>query len=76
MCLAIAGRIRSIEGTGLERTAEVQVGEEVRTISLAMLPEAETGGWVTIHAGYALSMLSDEEAAELADLTDEIAEAL
>jgi hydrogenase expression/formation protein HypC len=76
MCLAVAGRIIETSGDGLGRTASVEVGGEVREISLAMLPEAGPDAWVTIHAGHALAVLSDAEAAELADLTDEIAEIL
>ena len=76
MCLAVAGRIVATSGEGIRRVASVEVGDERREISLAMLPEAEVGSWVTIHAGHALAVLSDDEAAQLADLTDEIAESL
>lgn len=76
MCLAVAGRVIGTRGEGIEKTAMVDVAGETREISLAMVPEAAVGTWVTIHAGHALMVLSDEEAEELADLTDEIAETL
>ena len=50
------------------------MGGEQREINLALLSEAAVGMWVTVHAGHALAILSEEEAAELAGLTDEIAE--
>ena len=76
MCLAVAGRIIETRGDGVQRVATVELAGEAREISLAMLPEADVGSWVTIHAGHALTVLSEEEAAELVDLTDEIAENL
>ena len=74
MCLAVAARILSDSGEGVTRTGVIELGGEQREISLAMLPEAAVGMWVTVHAGHALAILSEEEAAELAGLTDEIAE--
>jgi len=76
MCLAVAGRILSDAGEGVTRTGVIELGGEKREISLALLPEAEVGMWVTVHAGHALGILSEEEAAELADLTDEMSEFL
>jgi len=76
MCLAVAARILSDSGEGVTRIGVVELGGEQREISLAMLPEAAVGMWVTVHAGHALGILSEEEAAELAGLTDEIAEFL
>lgn len=76
MCLAVAGRIVDTRGEGIRRSALVRVGDDTREISLAMLPEAGAGDWVTIHAGHALTLLSEEDAARLAELTDEIADVL
>jgi len=73
MCLAVAGRVLSVDGDGVSRTAVVDLGGAPRNISLAMLPEAGPGDWVTIHAGHALVVLTEDEAMELADLSDEIA---
>ena len=73
MCLAVAARILSDSGEGVTRIGVVELGGEQREISLALLPEAEVGMWVTVHAGHALGILSEEEAAELAGLSDEIA---
>ena len=76
MCLAVAGRVLSTEGDGVTRVGKVDLAGDHRQINLAMLPEAAVGSWVTVHAGHAISILSDDEAAELISLTDEIAELL
>ena len=76
MCLAVAGRILSDSGEGVTRTGVIELGGERREINLALLPEATVGMWVTVHAGYAIGILSEEEAAELAGITDEMAEYL
>jgi hydrogenase expression/formation protein HypC len=33
-------------------------------VSLAMVPDAECGSWVLVHAGYALEQLDENEALE------------
>jgi hydrogenase expression/formation protein HypC len=73
MCLAVAARIVSVHGAGLERAGTADFAGEARPIGLAMVPEAGPGDWVVVHAGYALNLLSEEEAARLAGLSDEIA---
>lgn len=74
MCLAVAGRIISVEGEGLARTGHLVVGTERRVVNLAMVPDAGPGDWVVIHAGYALEVLTPEDAEELLRLHTEIAE--
>ena len=72
MCLALPGKVVSIEGEGLERSAVVEVGEQTRRVSLALLPEAEVGGWVLFQTGYALQVLPEEEVGRLLDLIGEV----
>ena len=73
MCLAVAGPVVSFDGEGMTRVGLVDLAGSHREINLAMVPEAEVGTWVTVHAGYAIGVLSAEEAAELTALSDEIA---
>jgi hydrogenase expression/formation protein HypC len=70
MCLAVPAQIRSINGT----EAEVDVGGVRRTISLMLLPEAETGNYVYVHTGFAISLVSEAEALESLRLLQELAE--
>jgi hydrogenase expression/formation protein HypC len=62
MCLAIPGKILSIEGVDLARNARVSFGGIVKEVGLAFVPEAKVGDYVIVHVGLAISLLDDEEA--------------
>ena len=62
MCLAVPGKILSIEGQDLARTARVSFGGIVKQVSLAYVPEAEVGDYAIVHVGFAISLLDEEEA--------------
>ncbi|MBN1661644.1 MAG: HypC/HybG/HupF family hydrogenase formation chaperone [Anaerolineae bacterium] len=70
MCLAIPARIVTIDGY----QAEVKVGGVARTIGLMLTPEATVGDYVYVHAGYAISVLDEEQALESLRLLRELAE--
>jgi hydrogenase expression/formation protein HypC len=72
VCLALPGKVLSVEGEGMERVAVVEVGEQTRRVSLALLPEAEVGQWVLFQTGYALQVLPDDEVDQLLDLIGEV----
>jgi hydrogenase expression/formation protein HypC len=61
MCLAVPGQVLSIDDDQL-RTATVSFGGVTKSVSLALVPEAEVGDYVIVHVGFAISKL-DEEAA-------------
>ncbi|MCB2199075.1 HypC/HybG/HupF family hydrogenase formation chaperone [bacterium] len=64
MCLAVPGKIMTVTGEGpLNRTGKVEFGGVLRDVNLAYVPEADTGDWVLIHAGFAISTVDEEEAA-------------
>lgn len=71
MCLALPMRIISIDGDIATIAAE---GLEQRA-SLALVPEASPGDYVLVHAGYALSVIDEDEAAETLALFSELAAA-
>ena len=62
MCLAVPGKILSIEGEDLARTARVSFGGIVKQVSLAYVPEAEVGDYAIVHVGFAISLLDEREA--------------
>jgi hydrogenase expression/formation protein HypC len=70
MCLAIPARITAIA----DQQAEVEVGGVVRTIGLWLTPEAKVGDYVYVHAGYAISVVDEEEAEESLRLLRQLAE--
>ncbi len=68
MCLAVPGQILSIDETDpLLRNARVSFSGMVKEVSLAMTPEAHVGQYVTVHAGLAISVVDEEEAAYILD---------
>jgi hydrogenase expression/formation protein HypC len=78
MCLAIPGKVMSIE-QGVGRLAKVQFGGITRTASLDLVPEAAVGDYVLVHVGFAISKIDEDEAHKtlealqtLADLQDEL----
>jgi len=71
MCLAIPAKVVSVEGD----KAWVDFGEGVlREVNITLV-NAKVGDYVLVHAGYAIQVLSEEEALETLRLWDEILEA-
>ena len=77
MCLAIPGKImRLLDKVPLSRMAEVSFSGARKVISLAFVPEAGVGDYVVVHAGVAISLLDEREAAETLDYLQQINEAV
>ena len=62
MCLAVPGKIISIEEKNNMRTAKVSFGGAVKEINIQWLPEAKIDDYILAHVGTALSILNEEEA--------------
>jgi hydrogenase expression/formation protein HypC len=64
MCLAVPGQILSIEHADdmLLRSGRVSFSGIVKEINLAYVPESQLGDYVIVHAGFALSILDEDEA--------------
>jgi hydrogenase expression/formation protein HypC len=74
MCLAVPGKIVEIyEDNGL-KMGKVDFGGAVREACLEYLPEVEVGEYVVVHVGFAISVVSEEEAQETFDTLQEIAD--
>lgn len=69
MCLAVPTRILDLEG----QEAEAEIGGVRRRISVALTPDVRPGDYVLVHAGFAISVLDEEEARESLDLFRELA---
>ncbi len=64
MCLAIPGKIKSIEMKfdGTVRMAQIDFGGITKEASLEMIPKAQVGDYVLVHVGVAISIVNEEEA--------------
>ena len=64
MCLAVPAKIVSLNANvdDLLRTGNVDFSGVQKEISLAYVPEAQIGDYVIVHAGFALSLLDENEA--------------
>jgi len=71
MCLAIPARVINIK----KDKAQVDFGEGVLREVNVTLVNAKVGDYVLVHAGYAIQVLSEEEARETLQLWNEILEA-
>ncbi len=58
MCLAIPARVVALNG--LE--ASVDLGGVRKTISIALVPEAQLEDYVIVHVGHAIGLVDAEEA--------------
>ena len=68
MCVAVPSKIVEIEDT----TAVVEVtGTRVKA-RLDVLPEAKVGDYVLVHAGFAITIVDEEEALETLQVMKEV----
>jgi hydrogenase expression/formation protein HypC len=75
MCLGVPGKIIEIyEKEGL-KMAKVDFSGVAREACIEHVPEAVIGDYAIIHVGFAISLLSEEEAQETLDLIRQIMEA-
>ena len=72
MCLAVPGKIVEIKDTDGLKMAKVDFGGVLREVCLDYVPEAKKGDYCVIHVGFAISLLSEEEAMETLDLLKQI----
>ncbi len=62
MCLAIPGKIISIDSDDIARMGRVDFSGIVKLVSLGYTPEAEVGQYVIVHVGIAIAVLDEVEA--------------
>ncbi|MCX5672326.1 MAG: HypC/HybG/HupF family hydrogenase formation chaperone [Planctomycetota bacterium] len=68
MCLAVPGRIVTKE----ETVGVVDVRGNRLRAGLALVLEAEVGDWVLVHAGFAITTITPQDAAETNALLDQM----
>jgi len=72
MCLGVPGKIVEIEDTDGLKMAKVDFGGVFREACLEYVPEAKIGDYCVIHVGFAISLVSEEEALETLELLRQI----
>ncbi len=74
MCLAVPGKIESIQGDDpVFRTGKVNFGGIVKEVNLAYVPEAKVGDYVMVHVGFAISVVDEQEARQVFEYLKQIA---
>ena len=74
MCLAIPGEILEVyEENGL-RMGRIDFSGTVNRTCLEYVPEAAVGQYVIVHAGFAISVLNEEEARESLEAWEQFSE--
>ena len=76
MCLAIPGKIQSIDLLygGAVKMAKVSFGGIIKEASLEMVPTAEVGDYVLVHVGVAISIVDEAEAKSSLDFLKQMDE--
>jgi len=75
MCLAVPGKIVSIEGDDpILRDGKVNFGGVVKRVNLSYVPEAKIGDYVIVHVGFALSIVDEEETKQVFEYLKTIGE--
>lgn len=72
MCLAIPGKIISIEENSNPKMAKVSFGGAIKNICIEWVPEAKVGDYVLVHVGFALNVIDEKEAEETLKLIRDI----
>ncbi len=72
MCLGVPGKIIEIDDSKALKMAKVDFGGIVREACLEYVPEAKVGDYTVIHVGFAISLLSEEEALSSLDALKEL----
>ena len=72
MCLGIPGRIVEIYTENDLLMGKIDFGGATRAVCLSFVPEAQVGDYALVHVGFALNLMSEQEAQETLDLLAQI----
>jgi len=75
MCLAIPGKLLEIFDENGLKMGNIDFAGSVSKACLEYVPEIEIGQYTIVHAGFALSVLNEEEAKRSFDAWDEVIDA-
>ncbi len=72
MCLAIPGKVVAITDENGIKMGTIDVNGSLTRACLEYVPEIRTGQYTIVHAGFALKIIDEDEAAESLKLWDEL----
>lgn len=72
MCLAIPGKVLSIDTNVQPTMGVVSFGGIEKRVCLEWTPEVSLGDFVIVHVGFAISKMNEHEALETLKLIEEI----
>ena len=72
MCLGVPGKIIEVYESNELKMGKIDFGGVIRESCLEYVPDAKVGEYVIVHVGFAISLLSEEEANETLELLREI----
>lgn len=72
MCLAIPGKVLSIDRTTEPLMGKVSFGGIQKQVCLDWTPDVVEGEYVVVHVGFAISTMDEEEAGETLRLIGEV----
>jgi hydrogenase expression/formation protein HypC len=72
MCLGVPGKIQEIYEVESLKMGKVDFGGVVREVCLEYVPEAEVGDYAVVHVGFAISLVSEEDAQATLEMLREI----
>lgn len=64
MCLAVPGRVLSVEQRDGTTMAQVDFGGLRKEVCLEYIPDAQVGEYVVVHVGFAIQRLDEKSAQE------------
>lgn len=73
MCLAIPGKIESVQDDDL-RKGLVSFAGITKEVCLALVPEANVGDYVIVHVGFAISKMDEVAAQETLAMLQDLSE--
>ena len=68
MCLALPGKILSLNEQETLKMAQVDFSGIRKSVCLAYTPDAKIGDYVIVHVGFAIAILNEEKALDTLEL--------
>jgi len=72
MCLALPGKVMTIDRLSKPTMGKVSFGGIRKDICLEYVPDVKIGDYIIAHVGFAISTMDEEEANKTLELFDEI----